>query len=327
MKTTTNQAGSMVSTLLLAAAVALLGIAVSMTPTLAFAEGCSEQHTSSIATTHSPCCVATATTDAYVIGKGSYYHKIATEFGAYTGIVGEITLPAPQLDPRRISKSGKPLDGFSIYMGGNADGQEVDAGFSWEKNPAKSTNSPQMVWRPFARAKRWLDSDTQMTWNPGETVRLSVTIVKDGVLRLSVEDVGVEHPRRYSRDFEAWHFRHGTSCQFKRVNAIDQAGREGKNTLPTNSKVLGAIWKSTYVLTGMGAKQEMHSLGSIAHVQHDESCANVCVNSTDSQSSVGGEAVDVYGDSRELAKGISAKKQGDSCPPSPSAHNRAEDAH
>lgn len=302
MKSTTNRTGSRVFTLLHMVAVTLLGVVISIAPTLAFALSCSQQHTAPIMEGHSPSCLVAAASDSYVIGKGSYYHKVATEFGAYTGIECEVTLPAPQLDANRVSKSGRPLDGFSIYMGGNADGQEVDAGFSWETNPVKGVNAPQMVWRPFVRAKRWLDSDTQMTWKPGDTVRLSVAIVKDGVLRLTVQDVGVVHPRRYWRDFEAWRFRHGVSCQFKRVNAIDQCGREGKNTLPTNSKVLGAIWKSTYVLIGMGAKQKLLSLTSIAHFQHDESRLNVRVSSTDTQSGAGGEGVDVYGDAGELAK-------------------------
>jgi hypothetical protein len=307
MKTAINQAGSSVFTLLLTAVVTLWAIVVSTMPTDAYASSCIKRHTLTVCAAHTVC--NASATPTYVIGKGSYYHKVVTTFGAYTGIEGEVTLPTPQIDPQRVGKSGKQLAGFSIYMGGNADGQEVDAGFSWEKNPDKSdANAPAMVWRPFARAKHWLDSDTKLTWSPGYTVRLSVTIIKDGVLRLSIDDVGVDRPRHYSRDFEAWRFRRGASCQFKRVNAIDQCGREGKSTVETNSKVVGAVWRNTYVLAGLGEKQVLHALCDVAHTQHDESAANIRVRGSREQQAAGGESVDVYGNAQQLAEAVAAER-------------------
>ena len=300
MKTALNSAGSSVFTLLLTAVVTLMVLVVSAQSTYADASSCTKRHTSSVSAQRAVVSSHGKSKSSYVIGKGSYYHKVATAFGAYTGIEGVVTLPAPQLDPQRVNKTGKPLDGFSIYMGGNADGQEVDAGFTWEKNPLKSASEPEMVWRPFARAKRWLDSDTDMTWSPGDTVRLAVVIVKDGVLRLSIDDVSGAHPRHYAREFEAWRFRRGAACQFKRVNAIDQCGREGKSTLATTSHVFTAVWASTSVLTGYGVKQVEHYLNEISHSVRDESAANIRVVSDVSQQKAGGESVDVCGDEHLL---------------------------
>ena len=255
---------------------------------------------------------SSANKHSYVVGKGSFYHKVASDFGDYTGISGVITLPAPQIDPLRHNSAGKPLDGFSIYMGGNASGQEVDAGFSWEKNPVKG--GEPMVWRPFARATRWLDSDTKMTWKPGDTVRISVSMVKDGQLKLTVVDVGIDHPRAYSRVFSAWRFRQTSTRQFKRVDAIDQCGREGRDTLPTNSTVLGAIWKETYLLRGMGANQVKVALNAVKHTEINQGDTNIRISQDDTQRKVGGENVDVFGSAQLLTKLLSTSNAQQSAP-------------
>ncbi len=234
----------------------------------------------------------------YIVGKGSFYHKVASDFGDYTGITGVITLPQPQIDPLRHDKKGKPLDGFSIYMGGNADGQEVDAGFSWERNPIKG--EAPMVWRPFARATRWLNADSLQTWKPGDTVRISVTMVGDGKLKLSIADVGVEHPRTYDRVFSAWRFRKSAARQFKRVNAIDQCGREGQETLPSRSTVYGANWSETYLLRSTQAKQVKLALNAVKHTEVNEGKRNTRVRQDKGQAKAGGELVDVFGSSEVI---------------------------
>ncbi len=46
----------------------------------------------------------------------------------------------------------------------------------------------------------------------------------------------------------------GAIGEFKRVNAIDQVGNEGKYVQPAKTKVLGAIWEETNLYREYGGK-------------------------------------------------------------------------
>jgi hypothetical protein len=51
----------------------------------------------------------------------------------------------------------------------------------------------------------------------------------------------------FSVQFEAPGFGPGKIQQFKRVNAIDQSGNEGRTVQPTTTRVEGAIWYQVWV--------------------------------------------------------------------------------
>ncbi len=234
----------------------------------------------------------------YVAGKGSLYRKLATNFGNYVGIKGVLVLPLPRLDPRRVTPSGKPLDGFSIYMGGNARGkQEVDAGLMWAHCPEK--NPQAYCWRPFVRTNHPFPNDTSVYWNTGEAVVMSVRIVHDGVLRLWIRDANtsVGRPKRnYWRDFRAPLFRSANRIQFKRVNSIDQVGQEGQSVLPTASAMTGAIWRDTYVLMPTSTYTIFAlPLTRVEHMDVREFRQNVHTSQNAAQAARGGESIDVSG--------------------------------
>jgi hypothetical protein len=52
------------------------------------------------------------------------------------------------------------------------------------------------------------------------------------------------------QEFDAPGFGPGRVQQFKRVNAIDQVGREGKDVDPTHTTVNGAVWREVTLLRG-----------------------------------------------------------------------------
>jgi hypothetical protein len=235
----------------------------------------------------------------YRVGKGSYYRKIASSRGDWQGISGVITLPTPAMDPMRFGKNGLPLDGFSIYMGGNARGQEVDAGLSWERCPIKG--EMRYCWRPFVRVHRWNEEHTTVAWEPGDTVKMSVEKFRDGWLRLTVCDNDLHPKRLYQREFRAARFRADNERQFKRVDSIDQKGREGLSTLPTGATVLGAKWNNTFLLRKRGEAVLKVAISSADHTGIREGFANVRITSLSAQAANGGETIDLYGSTARVA--------------------------
>lgn len=181
---------------------------------------------------------------SYQIFPGAYYRKAVSSFDVWTGIEGVITLPQLITDPDRQRDQG-PLDNASIYMGGNGSGQEIDAGLTWDNNVGG--------WRPFWRNESWhnapLDKDLYV-WYPGETVRMSVAVAGPGQLRLTIVDAGPEPKKAFTTVFRAWGFGPGVRQQFKRVNAIDQVGNEGRPVQPTHARVTRAVWSEVWLLRG-----------------------------------------------------------------------------
>jgi hypothetical protein len=237
----------------------------------------------------------------YRVGKGSYYRKVVSDRGDWQGISGVITLPKPAMDAARFSKNGLPLDGFSIYMGGNARGEEVDAGLSWERCADKG--EMRYCWHPFVRVHRWIEEHTTVAWEPGDTVRMRVEMLRDGWLRLTICD-NDSHPKQiFQRDFRAAQFRAGNERQFKRVDAIDQKGREGLSTLPTDATVLGAKWNDTFLLRKHGEAVLKVAISSAVHSGIREGFANVRITSLSAQAANGGETIDLIGSSIRKSAG------------------------
>jgi hypothetical protein len=188
---------------------------------------------------------------------GAWYRKAVSSFDEWTGIGGTIVLGTPTVDEARLNaKTGQPLDNFSVYMGGNAGGrQEVDAGLTWAFTQDTTTgklSERRRSWRPFWRTATWSNAPLteNYSWYPGDTVRMEVILIAPKKLRLTVADAGVHPARSFSVDFAADSFTTEIKRQFKRVNAIDQFGNEGKPVKPTNAHVINAEWLGTYFLRG-----------------------------------------------------------------------------
>lgn len=124
---------------------------------------------------------------------GAYYRKAASSFDAWTGIFGMVKLPEPRVDESRLAADTKqPLDNFSVYMGGRAGEQEIDAGLNWEFTLDESgkRSARRNAFRPFWRNERWNAAPAQKDfyWYPGDVVQMGVIVAGPGRLRLIVAD-------------------------------------------------------------------------------------------------------------------------------------------
>jgi hypothetical protein len=228
---------------------------------------------------------------------GAYYRKVVTSFDVWTGIAGIVKLGAPKVDEDRLNPQTKqPLDNFSVYMGGNAGGNyEVDAGLAWEftvdENGKRSER--RNAFRPFWRTKTWNAAPAQKEYYfyPGETVQMAVLIAGSGKLRLIISD---GKAKTFQTDFDAEGFAPNVMRQFKRVNAIDQFGNEGKPVQPTKAQVTGAEWLQTILLRGEGAAAKQIPMDKTRFT--DMRCADesyIVVAPTDAAK--GAEKIDIYG--------------------------------
>jgi hypothetical protein len=198
---------------------------------------------------------------------GAIYRKAVSSRDVWTGIEGIVTLPAPVFDPQRTNpKTGRPLDNPSIYLGGRAGQQEIDAGVSWElvKEPDGSVSAQRKAFRPFWRNEKWHSGPAQPEYyyHPGDTLRMSVATREPGKLVLEIallHRAGTPTPARFvdaepisvlSVPFDAAAFGPGKVQEFKRVNAIDQSGNEGKPAQPTRTTVSPATWHAVHLLRG-----------------------------------------------------------------------------
>lgn len=185
---------------------------------------------------------------------GAYYRKIVSSKDKWLGIEGKIVLPKIVFDSGRKNpdKPGQYLDNPSIYMGGNMNDQETDVGLTWEVTQDKDGNvsKERKAFRPFFRRSSYgtetaiwktAPASPKYYWYPGEEVQMSVQIISKGMIKLIVKGAD----KIYIDSFECAGYEVGALGEFKRVNAIDQVGNEGKNVQPTKTKVLGAIWKET----------------------------------------------------------------------------------
>lgn len=228
---------------------------------------------------------------------GAYYRKAVSSFDVWTGIFGVVKLGTPKTDEDRLDPATKqPLDNFSVYLGGRAGEQEIDAGLSWEftvdENGKRSER--RNAFRPFWRNEKWnaAPAEKQFYYYPGETVQIAVLVAGAGKLRLIVSD-GAQK-KVFQTEFDAKSFQPNVPRQFKRVNAIDQVRNEGKPAQPTKAQVTGAEWLQTVLLRGSGAEAKQLPMDKTRLT--DMRCpaeTNIVVTATDAAK--GAEKIDIFG--------------------------------
>jgi len=193
---------------------------------------------------------------------GAYYRKAVSSKDAWVGKKGEVVLPQLNFDEQRKNpvKPGQYLDVSSIYMGGNMDGQETDIGLAWEviRDEAGQVSKERLAFRPFLRRAAhksgqqavYINAPAQKEfyWYPGDRIFMSIKIVEDGKLQFIVEGAG----KKYETIFECAGYKRGILGDFKRVNAIDQVGNEGKAAQPTKTSILNAKWLYTTLYRNQG---------------------------------------------------------------------------
>lgn len=219
---------------------------------------------------------------------GAYYRKAVSSVDRWTGLDAVIVLPTPTFDPnrRRPANPAQFLDNPSVYVGGRwgadraAEGREVDAGLTWEvvRLPDGRVSADRRAFRPFWRTAKWHSAPAHpsLYFYPGDTVRISIiTPERDKlVLRISLfsrgpsgsaafalyptpsapptlpPGVSLPQPNTLEVTFDAPGFDPDGVQEFKRVNAIDQVGREGNAVDPTTTTVVLAEWKRVHLLRG-----------------------------------------------------------------------------
>lgn len=233
---------------------------------------------------------------------GAHYRKAVSSFDAWTGIAGFVKLGTPKTDEGRIGDNTKqPLDNFSVYMGGSSGGNfEVDAGLTWEFtiDEAGKKSERRNAFRPFWRTQKpgdWNSAPAkkEFYFYPGETVQMAVLVAGPQKLRLIVSD---GKSKTFQADFDAEGFVAGAPRQFKRVNAIDQVGNEGKPTLPTKAEITGAEWLQTVLLRGEGSAAQQLPLNASRFT--DMRCSNGSISVTTTDAAKGGEKIDIFGTSK-----------------------------
>jgi len=230
---------------------------------------------------------------------GAYYRKAVSSFDAWTGIVGIVKLGTPKVDESRLSEKDKqPLDNFSVYVGGRAGDKEIDAGLTWgfTKDEQGNMSKRRNTWRPFWRNETWSNApaEKQFYWYPGDVVQMAVIVAGPGKLRLVIADATPQPKRVFQVEFDAKTFAPNVPRQFKRVNAIDQFGNEGKPVQPTKAEVTGAEWLQTFLMRGAGADAKQIPMDKTRFT--DMRCpngSNIVVNVTDAAK--GAEKIDVFG--------------------------------
>lgn len=198
---------------------------------------------------------------------GAYYRKAVSSVDEWDGLDTTVRLPIPLYDLSQVKPAtGHPLDNASVYLGGSASGQEVDAGLTWsiirEKNG--SVSSVGKAFRPFWRVTQWANApaEPRYYYYPGDVIRLSVYTPEAGKLTMEVEvvertEASKENLRAlgteefdafFTTTFDANGFGPGQLQEFKRVNGLDQFGNEGKPVRPTRTRIEEAEWIGAWLL-------------------------------------------------------------------------------
>ena len=232
---------------------------------------------------------------------GSTYRKAVSSTGAWTGISGEVVLPTFTPDPKRKNpKTGKPLDNPSVYLGGHAGPTEIDCGVSWEviKEPDGTVSKIGKAFRPFWRNKKWSagPADPQYYFYPGDTIRITCWTEAADKLKMKIELLARKDQPRPDKpistldaDFDAYTFGPGKDQEFKRVDAIDQSGNEGKPFQPTDATVSGLEWVKVDLLRGD------ERLPMIPSRFTDMRCPSPHLVKVSEANAAGGEKVDLIG--------------------------------
>jgi len=238
---------------------------------------------------------------------GSYYRKVVSSSDKWLGIDAVVVLPHFTFDESRknASKPGQYLDNPSVYLGGSMSGQETDIGLTWEviRDGSGNVTADRRAFRPFLRRAAYSATSQQATyenapaesqyyWYPGDTVEMSVRLTEDRKLHFVVDGEG----KHFEEDFDCDGYIVGGVGNFKRVNAIDQVGNEGKPVQSTKMTVTGARWIKTDFFRsyqGQVIKVPAHD-----HRFTDMRCPNqkyFHIAATDQDLLVGAETVDING--------------------------------
>ena len=152
---------------------------------------------------------------------------------------------------------------------------------------------------------------TEYYYLPGDTLRIIVFSPSAGKLQLQIEVIAkstlpssVAIRQKYCwkdpADFVSPVFAspgHGTNgvlAEFKRVNAIDQSGNEGKTAIDTQTAITNAVWHSTYLyryIDGVLYRVPMNE-DRRGEINAPESFA-FTVTSTAEERAIGAEKVDI----------------------------------
>ncbi|MBK8148478.1 MAG: hypothetical protein IPK58_09765 [Acidobacteria bacterium] len=229
---------------------------------------------------------------------GAFYRKAVSSYDSWTGIGGLVKLGTPKTDETRVGSNGQPLDNFSVYMGGNAGGKfEVDAGLTWEftVDETGKKSDKRNAFRPFWRTKTWnaAPAKKEFYFYPGETVQMAVLVAGVGKLRLIITD---GKTKVFQQDFDAEGFVAGAPRQFKRVNAIDQVGNEGKPAQATKAEFTGSEWLQTILIRGEGAAAQQVILSPERFTDMRCGAGNVVLGPFDRAK--GAEKIDIFGITR-----------------------------
>ncbi|MBI1289759.1 hypothetical protein GC173_00750 [bacterium] len=205
---------------------------------------------------------------------GAIYRKAVSQPSNWIGIEGTLIVPTFEPDPARINPAtGRPRDNASVYMGGNHEGVEIDAGLTWEvvRDRNGSVSRQPGAFRPFWRNKQWYNAPAKPEYYyfPGDTVKMRCSLVAEEEMELEVVLVRrasrsreaaralnvdyVDAPTTLTARFAAPTFNFDGPQDFKRVNAIDQSGNEGKAVQPTAAKHLNAAWFDVRLLSPEGS--------------------------------------------------------------------------
>ncbi|MEO8377399.1 MAG: hypothetical protein ABI579_06985, partial [Candidatus Sumerlaeota bacterium] len=191
---------------------------------------------------------------------GAYYRKAVSSMDHWDGIEGEVTLPEIEFDPDRWDGArGKYLDNPSIYMGGRAGPQEIDCGLTWSptKDEFGIISTEGRAFRPFWRNETWHNAalNPDLYFYPGDKVKMRCAVTSSGKMELVVtlvsrktSGVPAITPLPFRVEFDAASFGPDKIQEFKRVDAIDQVGNEGKPAVATDTRVVSAKWEKVILL-------------------------------------------------------------------------------
>jgi hypothetical protein len=121
-------------------------------------------------------------------------------------------------------------------------------------------------------------------------VAMTLHVVSPNKLQLTISDLGDQPKRKFSTIFDAKGFGVGADAFFKRVDAIDQNGTEGKHVRRSASHVENSLWRDTILTRKNG---EVQPLQAGFRRVIDDPPGHAQVTSTHQQRLHGGERVDL----------------------------------
>jgi hypothetical protein len=222
----------------------------------------------------------------------------------------KVVLPELIFDPDRVNpaKPAQYMDNTSLYLGGNANGQETDIGMIWEviRDENGNVTPDRRCWRPFWRHlapgeqnQTWGNPDAQNTdyhFYPGDTISLSLKLIGNELLLFEVQGMGRIKHKQLTREIPCKGYTLLANTEYKRVIAIDQMGREGKPVEETKAKLIGGEFLETNLLRLDGTDiitVPMHA-GRLADMRCPE-VKHFVITASEEDKKIGAEKVNIIG--------------------------------